>query len=409
MFAEHSQLQDHARQDHASTAAHLARLMRQANSGIAFQHPILDWSSSNPSDAPALHFDLGRVEQRMHWLGERARSLGITALVSVKSCPDPEFLGVGHRHLGGFDVSNLTEYAGLPDDLEGKLVSIASPGMISDVDRFVAKGNSAVVVIDSQTQLDRYFQQKPSVPYVLRVQGSDLLKDMDPPDVAYYPETRFGFTVESINRLLQQPLVRTNPPRGLHVHHGSEENRVSTYRALIDGLKYLARQLPVAPECINLGGGWHRLSDDEFGLVLTEARQAFPLPCSILIEPGRWYAEDAGFAVCTIVNRLQPGDTAKYVVNLSSRCHLRWSDVKLIFPLEPGFRRLHEVELFGPSCYEGDRIGRFLLPYRDDFLAESGFVPGKRIVFSGVSTYSAAWNTSFNGIPKADVTWRMWQ
>jgi len=45
------------------------------------------------------------------------------------------------------------------------------------------------------------------------------------------------------------------------------------------------------------------------------------------------------------------------------------------------------------------------VPYFDDLPRESGLMPGSQVIFSGVSTYSAAWNASFNGAPKADVRW----
>ncbi|HCL29075.1 MAG TPA: hypothetical protein DIC52_11630 [Candidatus Latescibacteria bacterium] len=50
-------------------------------------------------------------------------------------------------------------------------------------------------------------------------------------------------------------------------------------------------------------------------------------------------------------------------------------------------------------------IGKFMLPYDSDFFSESGLATGERVVFSNVSTYSVAWNTSFNGIPEAEIAW----
>ena len=49
--------------------------------------------------------------------------------------------------------------------------------------------------------------------------------------------------------------------------------------------------------------------------------------------------------------------------------------------------------------------GEFLLPYVDSFDEESGFALGSAIILSNISLYSIAWNTSFNGIPSADVLW----
>ncbi len=391
--------------DFAAGKTQLANILNHIHADGQFQHPILDWLDSNKKCGPELFFDISLIEQRMQRLSKLCTHRSITPLVAVKSCPDSQYLELAKKHLGGFDVSNAVEYACLPDGLDGKLVSVTAPDLRADFGNFVSRGNSAVVALDSLTQLNHYFSQKSPVPYMLRIQGSDIMKEMDPPDPAYFPATRFGFTTEEVRQLLQHPQVRANPPAGFHVHHGSERNQASTYRLIIRNLRTLARQLPLPARYINLGGGWHSMRDEEIGEVLTEARNIFPLPCSILIEPGRWYAENAGFAVATIVNLNQSGSTVKYTVNLSGRCHLHWSEARLIHPIEATATKVCEAQFFGPSCYEADRVGKFLLPYQNDFYQESGLTPGKRVVFSGVSTYSAAWNTSFNGVPRAEVTW----
>ena len=391
--------------DYASTTTHLAEIFRSLKNGKEFHHPLLDRLKLDNTKGPALIFDIDLIGQRMQWLNKLSAQMAITPLLAVKSCPEFQYLEMANKYLCGYDVSNAREYGCLPDNLEGKLVSITSPDLCDDISDFVARGNSAVITLDSQTQLNQYFGQKVPIPYMLRIQGPELLNNIDSSDPAHRPESRFGFTIEEIQQLLKTPALCKNPPHGFHVHHGSERNRASTYRAIIRGLKILIEQQHLEPKFINLGGGWHNMDREGIIKVLGEARQAFPAPCAILLEPGRWYAENTGFAVGTIVNQTLAADTVKYTVNLSRECHLRWSKVKLIFPVYASAKKVRKVQFFGPSCYEDDRIGSFLLPYHDDFLTESGFTPGQRVVFSGVSTYSVALNRSFNGIPKADVSW----
>ena len=368
--------------------------------GKGFQHPVLDRFKANSDSGPSLYFDMQMVEQRMGQLAEVARPLEVTPLLAVKSFPDNRCLDAAQRKLGGFDVSNPAEYACLPNNLDGKLVSIVSPGMDFDISSFVSKGNAAVVVLDSFAQLDRYFSQQPGIPYMLRVQSTHLIEDTD---LGYYKRTRFGFSPQQVGQALKHPKVITTPPAGFHVHHGSEVNQITTFRSMIKGLESLARELPAEPAFINLGGGWSELTPEEIGALLTQARKAFPLPCSILMEPGHWYSRDTGFAVCTVVNQMQSSDTINYTVNLSRHGHLRWSDVKLIVPIESRPRKAQRVQFFGPSCFEGDRIGNFIVPYHTDFPHESGLTTGQQVVFSNVSCYSAAWNASFNGIARANI------
>lgn len=391
--------------DNVASIPHLAEIMRAFSAGKGFHHPVLDYCKSNGDNGPTLYFDMQRIEERMQWLGEVTRPLAIAPLLAVKSCPDAHYLEVAQRMLCGFDVSNSTEYESLHSNLDGKLISVTSPELSINHDSFTSRGNATVITVDSQVQLNQFVSQNTQLPYVLRIQGSDLLKDLVPADAAYFPESRFGFTLEEVGQVLQQPAVKATPPSGFHVHHGSEENQVSTFTAMIQGLKLLADTQVVEPAFINLGGGWDELTREEISDVLTRARQAFPSPCSILMEPGRWYSKNAGFAACTVVNQMQSGDTINYTVNLSRECHLRWSRVKLVCPIEASPKKVQAVQFFGPSCYEGDLLGRFMVPYQNDFLHESGLAPGSQVIFSNVSTYSAAWNTSFNGIPRADVSW----
>ena len=392
-------------EDHVSRLAHLADAVRRLKADGGLRQPVLDWLDDCERTSPLLTFDMERIERRMQWLSETTASLSIAPLFAVKSCPSPEILRAAHKYLKGFDVSNEVEYASLPEELDGRLVSVTSPALTADPDRLSARGNATVIVLDSLWQLDRYIRQRATIPYLLRIQGSDLLRHREPPDPAFYEHARFGLTLREVLEVFSQLRIRRNPPAGFHVHHGSEINRTSTYRAIIDALGALSSDISFEPRCVNLGGGWHSIQDGELGTVLEHARLVFPEPCAILLEPGRWYAEEAGFALGTIVNEVRAGDKVNYVVNLSKRCHLNWSQPRLVYPLAAGLRRMREVRFFGPSCDEYDLIGTFLLPYRDDFFAESGLTPGQRVVFSNVSTYSAAWNVSFNGIPAADVHW----
>ena len=380
----------------------LVGMMRGARTVTAFEHPILDWLASNQIKRPTLIYDLDLMANRMQRLNEVARTLFVEPLAAVKSCPDRIYLNTCESFLSGFDVSNIAEYDCLSNDLRGKLVSVTSPNLQIDFDLFVAKGNAAVIVLDSLNQVEYYLRQQPHVPYMLRVQGSDLVRSNEQ---GSYAGSRFGFTMPEVRRLLDRQDVKAHPPSGFHVHHGSERNSVETYRSIIVGLRVLAHDCAMEPGVINLGGGWHRLNEEDICNVLTEARRAFPRPWSILMEPGQWYAENAGFAVGTIVNCASTDGALRYVLDLSCECHLKWSDVNLLYPMTDRSREFIEVQFYGASCYEADRIGKYMLPYNTDFVRQSGFLLGANVIFTNVSLYSLAWNTSFNGIPRANIIW----
>ena len=383
----------------------LAEVLDQVRGGRGVSYPALPWLQTNRSGQPTLLFDLNAIEQRMLKLANISLRSDVMPLLAVKSSEEPEFLSLANRHLAGFDVSNKAEYGALPDNLTDKLVTVTGPILESGLDSFTTKGNAALVTLDSQVQLDQYFSESPSVGYMLRVQGSALLEGYDPPDSAYYPATRFGFSIAEIRELLGNPRLRDNPPAGFHVHHGSEKNQAMTYRRIIEGLGRLTELLPHPARYINLGGGWHATHDEEIEDVLLQARKRFPLPCKIIMEPGRWYAGNAGFATGVIVNLTRNGDMYKCTLDLSGKCHLHWSGAKLLQDVKPEYNKANLVQFFGPTCYESDYIGQFLVPFTGDFSRDTGIAPGKQVIFSNISTYSAAWNSSFNGIPEADVVW----
>jgi diaminopimelate decarboxylase len=368
-------------------------------------HPVHNWIENAGLAGPTLAFDLNAIESRMCWLADISKSFSVTPLLAVKSCTAPEFLEVAHRNLDGFDVSNIAEYALLDSELGGKVVSVTSPVMAGSPEDFRSKGNDLIVVLDSHLQLAHHLAHESPCDYLLRVQGSSLLEASSPVDSAYYPVTRFGFTVSEVKKLLGDPDVRKNQPIGFHVHHGSEANRLSTYRSITSELAKLASFLGRPVSCINLGGGWHRLSSQDIRDALDHARRLFPQPCTIIFEPGRWYAEPAGYAVGKIVNLSRAGNIVRCTLDLSGKSHLHWSSPSLIHLFEPHHNEGCIVQFFGPSCYESDFIGKYYMPCSADVVADAGLECGKRVVFGSVSTYSVEWNTSFNGIPVADIEW----
>ena len=50
----------------------------------------------------------------------------------------------------------------------------------------------------------------------------------------------------------------------------------------------------------------------------------------------------------------------------------------------------------GPTCYEEDVLGEWTM-------APGRLAAGDRIVLRHVTGYAVAWNTSFGGVPAADV------
>src|SRR6185503_7052564 len=99
---------------------------------------------------------------------------------------------------------------------------------------------------------------------------------------------------------------------GLHVHHDpvtatSAERFIATARAALALADF-------APAFIDLGGAWHGIAD--LAAAFAEIRAALP-SLEILVEPGRLYAQDAGFATGRVLASREVGDRMLRVVELS--------------------------------------------------------------------------------------------
>ncbi|MGE5183435.1 MAG: hypothetical protein ACM31C_15295, partial [Acidobacteriota bacterium] len=176
---------------------------------------------------------------------------------------------------------------------------------------------------------------------------------------------------------------------GLHVHHGPV---VATSAArFADTARAVLALAGFEPVFLNLGGAWHGIAD--LAGALAELRAQIPRAIELLVEPGRLYADRAGFAAGAITAARSLGDRELRVSALSRICHLRWSPVELVAPApRPGDGR--DVLVVGATCFEEDVIGQWTIEPAQ--LAS-------RLVLRGVTGYALSWNTGFAGVPPADV------
>jgi diaminopimelate decarboxylase len=328
-----------------------------------------------------LVFDLARIERNMERVAAAARAAGIVPLFALKSFPDPRVRELAARHLDGFDVASAGELREAP---AAKVLSIVDPS--GEVITRAPAGTRVIVGVETIAQL----RAAPAdAEIAIRISASITERD---PAVGALLEgngrrrSRFGLDArEQIAWLVRSAAGRRI---GIHVHHGpvtatSAERFIDTARAAIQLAGF-------EPAFIDLGGAWHGISD--IAAAFAEIRAALP-SIEILVEPGRLYADGAGFATGRVLSSRDVGDRVLRVTELSRICHLRWSQVELIARApRPGEGR--KVQLVGPTCYEDDVIG--------EWIVEPEHV-ATRVVLGNVSGYALAWNTTFGGVPAADV------
>lgn len=343
---------------------------------------MIDPAVFHRCERATLVFDLQQIERTMRRVADAARAVGIVPLFALKSFPHPRVRELAAQHLAGFDVASVGELREAP---AVPIVSIVDPTGAA-----IANAPKHARVIVGCETVEQVQAAPAHAEIAIRVSSSITERD---PAVGALLEgsgrrrSRFGLD----DRAQVAGLVRVAGGRrvGVHVHHGpvtatSAERFIATARAAL-------ALFDSEPAFIDLGGAWHGITD--LAAAFGEIRAALPSALEILVEPGRLYAQDAGFATGRVLAVREVGDRALHVVELSRICHLRWSQVELVARApRPGEGR--KVQLVGPTCYEDDTIGEWIVEPAE--VAE-------RIVLRNVSGYALAWNTSFGGVPAADV------
>ncbi|MGE0400393.1 MAG: hypothetical protein AB7T06_27000 [Kofleriaceae bacterium] len=332
-------------------------------------------------ERPALVFDRARLEANFGALAASARAHRITALFAAKSFPHPEVWAMAAKHCDGFDAASAGEVAALPSV---RVLSIVDPTGRASADR----RERLIVGCETVAQVER---APANAEIAIRVSAS--ITGRDPAigavlDGTGHRRSRFG--VESADEVRAMARAADGRPVGLHVHHGpitatSAERFVATARAAL-------ALADIAPRFVDVGGAWHAIADID--AAFAKLRAAVP-DIEIIVEPGRAIAREAGFACGRVVSARELADRSLRVVDLSRSCHLRWSQVELVGNApHPGTGR--DTLVVGATCYEDDVIGEWTV-------APSALDEGARVVLRGVTGYAVAWNTSFGGVPAADV------
>jgi diaminopimelate decarboxylase len=353
---------------------------------------------------PVLIFDKARIGAN---LGRLVQSLGGDAgrvLFAVKSFPLPEILGMVAEAGAGFEVSNRSEYQLLPRVLSGRTISLNSP-LRDDPRGFLEFGNRLNVHLD--TVPDHHITVPSGASFCLRLSHKSLPVD---PSLLTEPErpSRFGVPWESF--LAAAPLFQQGILSGVHIHNGSEANTAAFYRAALELIIDASREHDIPLRYVNLGGGFHPISQVELEPLLGELHMmAGELP--LFIEPGHVLCRGAGFLLSK-VHEVRPFGGGRYhvTVDASYDCHAKWSQPSWGFPSDLGIVKLPHLQIPAPmpgfqilritgsSCYERDQLGIFCLPERSH---RPPVKPGDPILLSNINGYSYAWNTGFNGIRPA--------
>ncbi len=328
-----------------------------------------------------LLYDLATIDSTMTAVAAAAHAHGVRVLFAAKSFPHPSVLALAAVRLDGFDIGSPGELAAARGGRG--LISIADPTGRCTGDA----PPGAIVSIETPDQLAR-------VPLhagvAIRISAS--ITGRDPAIGAILEGTghrrsRFGLSDPvAIAELASRARGRH---LGVHLHHGPL-TATSAERFIASAVGALAL-CDFTPAFLDLGGAWHGIVD--LAGALAAIRAAIPREIELIIEPGRLFAQRAGFACGVVTAARTLGDRELRVTDLSRTCHLRWSPVELVAP-PPHNERGRKVLIVGPTCYEEDTLGEWTV---------DPVVVAERVILRGVTGYALAWNTGFAGIPPADV------
>jgi diaminopimelate decarboxylase len=332
----------------------------------------------------SLVFDLHAIVDNMRALAAAARAATISPLFAMKSFPRDEVRALAAELLDGLDVASPGELAAAPP--RGILSIVDPSGLaigLAPRDRRVLVGCETV---------DQVRAAPSHAELAIRISASITGRD---PAIGAILEgsgrrtSRFGIdTREALTALLHEAGSR---PVGIHLHHGpvtatTAERFIATARAALALFADADRE----PAFLNLGGAWHGI--DDLPTAFTQLRAALP-GLELFVEPGRTYAAGAGFASGRVLATRELSDRVLSTVELSRACHLRWSQPELVAP-PPRADARRKVMLVGPTCYEEDVIG--------EWIVDPAHV-ASRVILRNITGYAVAWNTGFGGIAPADV------
>ncbi|MBL0214296.1 MAG: hypothetical protein IPQ07_10455 [Myxococcales bacterium] len=341
---------------------------------------------------PSLIFSAARLEQNVRALAGAARAAGITTLFALKSFPHPEVRALVARHLDGFDAASADEVRDAVAAGATGVLSIADPsGRAVEA----AAGWRGRLIVSCET-VEHVMAAPARAEIAIRISAS--LTGRDPAvgavlDGSGHRRSRFGQLGHDTGRAQVEAMVKAagGRPIGLHVHHGqvtatSAERFIATAHAVL-------AYAEITPRFLDLGGAWHGITD--LPRAFAELRAALPAELELIVEPGRLVTAGAGFARGTVLVARELEDRPLRVLDLSRICHLRWSQVELVTAApHPGEGR--RALFVGPTCYEDDVIGEWSI-------TPAQLPVGAPVVLRGVTGYAVAWNTSFGGVPAAEV------
>lgn len=338
--------------------------------------------------SPCFVVDKQKILENLSILSAVQEASGANILLALKAF---SFWSLGQLisdHLQGCCASGLWEAQLARKHYRGVL-STYSPAYKADEMEQICMLSDHVIV-NSPQQLERVSPVAAlhSTEVGLRINPQLVLGEVEKYDPSA-AGSRLGVPLVQMEQLIEQGnLDRID---GLHMHSLCEQG-LAPLQQLVQQIEPVLEKMAPHLSWLNLGGG-HMITHPDYdrdGLValLSALKDRYDL--DVYLEPGTAIAFDSGILVGEILDVID-NDGPVAITDISATCHM--PDV-LEAPYRPALlgetQNGMNVELGGPSCLAGDRIGNY--HFKD--------VPsaGDRIAFLDQAHYSMVKTTTFNGV-----------
>jgi len=318
--------------------------------------------SKEKNKAPILIFDKHKILLRAQGLQRFCYNNNIELYFAVKACSELSILSLIAPYVDGFDVSNKNELEVIQNFK--KPVSIYDPtGQTESYDNGTYISERPEFLKSNQAKF-------------LRFNATELFPSKT--------QSRFGFSIQEFS---QEKNIE-----GVHIHlRELHEYSLSDFQLIVHFILRLHPKISI----LNLGGGWHKLeNNNDYQKILQTLRRENP-NLKLRIEPGRFFTFNCGEIRGQVVsiNRHR----LEITTNISSYLHLNWSQPQLQYLNETGDQI--EIRIFGPTCYEFDKIGTFSVTKK----WFNSLQNGDEVCFKEISSYTLQRQGEFNGYKKIPI------
>lgn len=333
--------------------------------------------------------DLGEIK-RLYHLWER-RFPNIHPYYAIKCNPDHGFIQCLAELGANFDCASVAEIDKILSlGISPERIIFANPCKRKrDIVTAYEKG-IRIVTFDTETELEKIGTVCPQMNCMLRIYAKD-------PEARCQFAHKFGCPKERWEPILKKAALYNITIMGISFHVGSGASSSKAYTLAIQEAAEFAEQASYYGykiEILDVGGGFTSHDLKDIPEAIQEAIQTYFPHTKVIAEPGRFFAETAGYLATNVIGIRKTETTRDYWITDSLygsfNCLLydHYTPQPEALTTTP---QKYKTTLYGPTCDGLDKIVEI-----EEF---SELQLNDWILFRRMGAYTLAGACNFNGIP----------